>query len=103
MKISVFFLGAMAAVLMLPVLMVSWFFSEPHFFALSMGFVFGVCFLCVLSFLMHFCIPNVFQFSIGYDCVLLVLIWLGTSLFGSLVFLLYGLDITWVDAFFACV
>ncbi|MEC8881991.1 MAG: potassium transporter TrkG [Pseudomonadota bacterium] len=103
MKISVFFLGVMAVVLMLPVLMVSWFFSEPHFFALSMGFVFGVCFLCVLSFLMHFCIPNVFQFSIGYDCVLLVLIWLGTSLFGSLVFLLYGLDITWVDAFFACV
>ena len=103
MKISVFFFGAMATVLMLPVLLVSWLFSEPHFFALSMGLTFGVFFLCLLSVFLRYCAPRGFQFSVGYDCVILVLIWLGSSLFGSMVFLLYGLDITWVDAFFACV
>lgn len=86
-----------------PVLWVSWVFSEPYFAFLSAGFlgflVLGLllCFVAGLFFK-----ASTFSFS-RYGYASIVFIWFGASLACMLVFQLYGLPISWIDAFFASV
>ncbi len=89
--------------LALPVLLVSWCFSEPHLGMLAQNImVMGVC-LAVLLLLVHRFFRGRTLLSDGYHYFMLVFLWFGAALLAACIFRMYPHAIGWDDAIFASV
>jgi len=92
-----FFYGVLIA----PVLLISWCFSEPFFLSLLWRSLMLGLGLFIVLLMLGLIAHRSHRFSSGYHYFLLVMFWFGASLLSACFFMLYPLDLSWVDAFFA--
>lgn len=90
-------------VLTLPVLAVSWYFSEPFSMLLSQHVaLMGLCLLALVFMLQRYFRQWLFGIE-SNQYVIMVMLWFGAAILGAGVFKLYPVDMSWEDAFFASV
>ena len=96
---ALFFYGVLTA----PVLLVSWYFSEPFFGLLVQKTVLlGVLLLLGVFLWTRFCRCRIMSADTNQYAIM-VLMWLGTSVLAACLFTFFPVDIRWVDAFFVSV
>ena len=90
-------------ILTLPVLSVSWYFSESFFPVFSQYVVIvGVCLIALLLLLKRLFRQRVFA-KASNQYLIMVCLWLGAAVLGACVFKSYPLAMRWEDAFFTSV
>ena len=89
--------------LSLPVLVVSWYFSEPFWLMLSQDLaVMGLCVMLLVFLLQYYFRQRLFAIE-SNQYVIVVMLWLGAAILGASIFKIYPVVMSWDDAFFASV
>ena len=89
--------------LSLPVLVVSWYFSEPFWLMLSQDLaVMGLCVMLLVFLLQYYFRQRLFAIE-SNQYVIVVMLWLGAAILGASIFKIYPVAMSWDDAFFASV
>ena len=89
--------------LSLPVLVVSWYFSEPFWLMLSQDLaVMGLCVMLLVFLLQYYFRQRLFAIE-SNQYVIVVMLWLGAAILGASIFKIYPVAMSWDDAFFVSV